>query len=357
MVIISGSMPLITEFESVPETEIQALSLTRPSLMMPLVIASSPHSTLICSRATYHFTRAHWATGSSMGSTFNDYSRVIQATGDVDASYHIGGISLEYDMVTLPELARIIDTQYKGRLVILYDWVLRHRKMTMDKSNTLWNINLNVPARSMKGILMLFENVAAQQPFACNTEAFHNPQITTVEITIEGIPNQLYSQGMRAYQIWDEAKKYFAASPGSKHHPEVGTAAKDLAMAVVNLGEFLSSKYSLWLDLRTSDDDRLHGSGRRIENAREGITIQITKKAEAAGVLNIYLFVVMDAKLNIEDGRFVSAAYQPLAADGPFGGDMRTDRMWKNSFHLGSARRPLPGVLSIHRGLVPDRTA
>ena len=119
--------------------------------------------------------------------TFNDYSRVIQAAGDTNASYHIGGISLEYDTVTLPELARMIDNQYKGRLAILYDRVLRHRKMTMDKSNTLWNINLNVPARSMKGILMLIENVAAQQPFARNTEAFYNPQIT--KVVIEGIPN------------------------------------------------------------------------------------------------------------------------------------------------------------------------
>ena len=177
----------------------------------------------------------------------------------------------------------------------------------MDKSNTLWNINLNVPARSMKGILMLFENVAAQQPFARNTEAFYNPQITKVEVTIERIPNQLYSQGIRAYQMWDEAKKYFA--PGSKRHPDVGTVAKDLALADVNLGEFLTSKYSLWLDLRTSDDDSLHGSGRRIENAIEGITIQVTKKTEATGALNIYLFVVMDAQLNIEDGRLVSAAY------------------------------------------------
>ena len=124
-------------------------------------------------------------------------------------------------------------------LAILYDRVLRHRKMTMDKSNTLWNINLNVPARSMKGILMLFENVAAQQPFARNTEAFYNPQITKVEVTIEGIPNQLDSQGMRAYQMWDEAKKYFAL--GSKHHPDVGTVAKDLALADVNPGEFLTS--------------------------------------------------------------------------------------------------------------------
>ena len=71
------------------------------------------------------------------------------------------------------------------------------------------------------------------------------PQITNVEVTIEGIHNQLYSQGMRAYQMWDEAKKYFAASPSSKRHPAVGMTAKDLALADVNLGEFFTSKYSL----------------------------------------------------------------------------------------------------------------
>ena len=130
---------------------------------------------------------------------FNDYSHVIQATGDADASYDIESISLEYDIVTQPELARMIANQYNGRLAILYDRILRHRKISKDKSDTLWNINLNMPARSMKGVLMLFEDVAAQQPFARNTEAFYNPKITTVEV------NQLFSQGMRAYQLWDEA--------------------------------------------------------------------------------------------------------------------------------------------------------
>ena len=65
----------------------------------------------------------------------------------------------------------------------------------------------------------------------------------------------------------------------------------------------------------------------------------------------------MDAQLNIEDGGFVSVAYYPLAEDGSFGDEMRTDGMWKNSFHLGSAGRPLPGVLLTYRGPVPDRMA
>ena len=130
-----------------------------------------------------------------------------------------------------------------------------------------------------------------------------------MEVTIEGVPNQLFSQGRRAYQQWDEAKKLFAASPGSKRHPDATVMAKDLALADISLREFLTSKYSLWLDLRTTDDDRLHGSGRRIENANEGVTIQLTKTAEAAGALNIYLYIIMDTQLNIADGRFVSAVY------------------------------------------------
>ena len=289
--------------------------------------------------------------------TFNDYSRVILATGGADASYRVENLSLEYDMVTQPELARMIANQYNGRLAILYDRILRHRKISKDKSNTLWNINLNVPARSMKGVLMLFEDVAAQQPFARNTEAFYNPKITKCEVTIEGIPNQLFSQGMRAYQMWDEALKLFA--PGRKRHPEVEVVAKDLALTDVSLGEFLTNKYALWLDLRTTDDDRLHGSGRRIENASKGVTIQLTKKAEAAGALNIYLFIIIDAQLNLEDGRFVSAVYQSSSAQGrPFGNCLRADRMRKKRFHPVSARRrPLPGVLLTHRGPVPHHRA
>ena len=237
--------------------------------------------------------------------TFNDYGRVVRATSDTAAKFEIEGIALEFEMVTNRELADNIRNQYAGKMAILYDRVLRHRRIAANKSDTLWNINLNVPARSMKGVLMLFEEPA--DAFARQSEAFYNPKITKVEVTVEGIPNQLYAQGMRHYQAWDEVRKLMAG--GLKRHPEVAMVAKDLGLHACDLGKYLTEEFALWLDLRSTDDDGLHGNGRRVENASEGITIQIAKEAEAQGALNIYLFVIMDAQLNIENGRFVSAIY------------------------------------------------
>ena len=60
---------------------------------------------------------------------------------------------------------------------------------------------------------------------------------------------------------------------------------------------------------RTTDENELHGTGRRIENASEGITLQIEKKAESTGALNAYIYLIMDAQLNIQNGAYVSAVY------------------------------------------------
>ena len=206
------------------------------------------------------------------------------------------------DMVTDSELARQIRQQFSSRMAILYDRILRHRKITKKKSDTLWDINLNVPARNMKGILMLFED-----PDRTSTEDFVNPNITKVEMTIEGVPNQLYSQGMRQYQQWDEINKYFALT--SKRDKETDKVAKDLYFSDTNIAKYLTKRFALWLDLRSTDDNTLHGSGRRIENASEGITIQIEKEQGPDENLNIYLFIIQDAQINFEDGRFSEIKY------------------------------------------------
>ena len=78
----------------------------------------------------------------------------------------------------------------------------------------------------------------------------------------------------------------------------------------LSLGEYLVNRYALWLDFRTIDENKLHGTGRHIENASEGITLQIEKKAESAGALNAYIYLIMDAQLKIQNGAYISAVYQ-----------------------------------------------
>ena len=75
------------------------------------------------------------------------------------------------------------------------------------------------------------------------------------------------------------------------------------------MGEYLVNKYALWLDFRTIDEDFQHGMGRRIENALEGIILQIEKKEETAVSLNAYIYLIMDAQLNIQNGEYISAVY------------------------------------------------
>ena len=88
---------------------------------------------------------------------------------------------------------------------------------------------------------------------------------------------------MRSFEQYDEIWKYFAEG---KNPNEV---QKHLQLHNVNVGEYLTNKYALWLDFRTIDENFLHGMGRRIENASEGITLQIEKKEESAGPLNAYI--------------------------------------------------------------------
>ena len=70
----------------------------------------------------------------------------------------------------------------------------------------------------------------------------------------------------------------------------------------LGVGEYLADKYALWLDFRTVDKNTLQGTGRRIGNASGGITLQTEKKAESAGNLNAYIYLIMDAQLNIQNG-------------------------------------------------------
>ena len=132
----------------------------------------------------------------------------------------------------------------------------------------------------MKGILVLFEE---KKSYTQDTSKSYNPGIQKVSVTVEGKPNQLCSQGMRLFEQYVEAGKYFA------EWRLANDVQAQLQLYDVSLGEYLVNKYALWLNFRMTDENELHGMGRRIENASEGITLQIKKKAETAG-LSMFTF-------------------------------------------------------------------
>ena len=92
-------------------------------------------------------------------------------------------------------------------MALLYDRILRHRQISVNKSDTMWNWSFNTPCKSLKGILVLFDE---EKSYVRDTSKFYNPKIQKVSVTVEGKPYQLYSQGMRLFEQYDEACKYFA---------------------------------------------------------------------------------------------------------------------------------------------------
>ena len=157
------------------------------------------------------------------------------------------------------------------------------------KKNENWKIGINnLSVRSLQGLLLLF--VDKQNNFANENEKFYNPSIKKILTTINGIPHQLYPGGVLSRDIFPEAKKYF-------YKPD----------SDVTWGEFLTTKFGLWIDVRPSNDNGLHGSGRTVE--RSGVLLQIERAADASdGDLVCYVFSLEDAvaHLNTSSGEILT---------------------------------------------------
>ena len=125
---------------------------------------------------------------------FADYSDVIKST-DFDATYTISNISLEFNTIINASLASQIRTEYM-KSSILYDRILRAHIIPLNNSNSSFSVDINSPSKSLKGVLLIFTKERSATKFTRNTEEFFNLKIIKVEVTVEGVPNELYAQNM-----------------------------------------------------------------------------------------------------------------------------------------------------------------
>ena len=178
-------------------------------------------------------------------------------------------------------------------LALPFTRILHHQMKVINKTEEVVNLNINVPSKSLTHVLIFTIDPEDRKNYQHN-DVFKNLDIEKLTVIIEGKPNHLYASGMLKENTFDEIQKLF---------PDID--------ADVTIGEFLTSKYALCLDLRPSIDKTLHGSGIRLENTTEGLTIQLHRTPASGGTakLHLHIFLLQDAQLNIRDGRFHNIEY------------------------------------------------
>ena len=75
--------------------------------------------------------------------------------------------------------------------------------------------------------------------------------LTKVNVTVEGNPNDVYSEGFAKRDMYDEARRFFGSSYVSRR-------------------KFYTDKFACVVDFRTVDDENVSGSGRKLIKTQAG---------------------------------------------------------------------------------------
>ena len=141
-------------------------------------------------------------------------SNVVKGSDTTKLAYELTNIQLEYEVIRSKELADKVESNYKNRKRLMYEHVTHHKTISFSKgTDSIINESINVPRRSMKGLLLLF-----YEPYAGgarDSEKTFNPDITEVKVTVNGIPNKIYSQGIKTRDFWEEIFRRFGKENSS----------------------------------------------------------------------------------------------------------------------------------------------
>ena len=219
--------------------------------------------------------------------------QVVKGSDASKLEYELKDIKLEYEVILSKTLADEALSTYKNGKEFAYDLVMRSEVVPITRgSDTRLNLRINPQRRSLKGILLLFIN-----PFvsgAKDTEQFFNPDITNVKVTVNGVPNRVYNEGISGSDMWQELTRHF----------------KPQERPNMTLTKYLTdNKFGLWIDLRSMADITMHGNGQRLVNTQDGVQLEIERTASGSGTTNCYIFTVSDSQMNIIGQQLESVQY------------------------------------------------
>ena len=181
-------------------------------------------------------------------------SNIVKGSDATKLGYELTNIQLEYEVIHSKNLADEAGSNYKNGKRLMYEHVTHHKTISFSKSaDSIINESINVPGRSMKGLLLLF-----YKPYAVgarDSEKTFNPDITEVKVVVNG------------------------------------------------------DRFALFIDLRSVKENNLHGSGLRLVNTKEGVHLTIKRNTSRSGNAKCHIFILSDAQLNIVNKELESVTY------------------------------------------------
>ncbi|CAB3976964.1 Hypothetical predicted protein [Paramuricea clavata] len=211
--------------------------------------------------------------------------------GEAKGNYKLDNLELEYKTIENDALANEVSRMYSTGRSLSYKHVTLMRTSNWDKDLTIVNENINIPRKSMSAIVLLFTNRVRT-----DSEEYIYPNIDKVNLTIEGVPNAVFSQGLPKSRFFEEAKRFFCPM-----------CEKSMADEFMSISKFFSTGFALVVDLRSTQDDTT-GGGRKIVNTQSGVLMEINKRATTADV-QCNIFIVSDALLNFASRDLSSIQY------------------------------------------------
>ena len=199
--------------------------------------------------------------------TLPQASEVMKAqTGEAVEGYTLENIELEYETIENQELANDATEIYEVGKSLDFDHVTLMKTSEWDKDSTLVNETINLPRKSMKAVVLLFKSKTPS-----GSEEYLYPNIEGIKVTIEGVPNSVYSQGIPKSRFQEEAGGLF----GRYHNCEKTVPVRD----------FYKDQFACVIDLRTYEDSNVFGVGKKLVNTQSGVLLEIKKLATTANVV------------------------------------------------------------------------
>ena len=149
-------------------------------------------------------------------------------------------MQLEYEVIRSEGLANSVRGTYNTGRSFPYNYSTLLKTLPWAKGNTREVIDINIPKKSMKAVVLLFTEKGAG-----DSEHFPFPNLTQVDVTVEGNPNDIYSRELAKRNMYREAVRFFGNDDCEKY---IGTEC-------ISRRKYYTDKFACVIDFRTVDDD------------------------------------------------------------------------------------------------------